>query len=99
PRLSGDPGHRWTSLARIGQPRKLVTHSARNGFVYTMDRYNGQILGAKPVLSGSSCCWFQAERVMVRSVRLHGRAGSVDRPSLRPTRALASHAQAAWRRG
>ena len=33
-----------------GQPRKLITHSARNGFVYTMDRNNGQILGAKPYL-------------------------------------------------
>src|SRR5262249_33738607 len=31
-----------------GQPRKLVTHSARNGFVYTIDRSNGQIVGAKP---------------------------------------------------
>jgi alcohol dehydrogenase (cytochrome c) len=31
-----------------GQARKLVTHSARNGFVYTMDRSNGQIIGAKP---------------------------------------------------
>jgi alcohol dehydrogenase (cytochrome c) len=33
-----------------GQPRKLITHSARNGFVYTMDRNNGQIIGAKPYL-------------------------------------------------
>jgi alcohol dehydrogenase (cytochrome c) len=33
-----------------GQPRKLITHSARNGFVYTMDRHNGQILSAKPYL-------------------------------------------------
>jgi hypothetical protein len=33
-----------------GQPRKLITHSARNGFVYTMDRHNGQILGAKPYM-------------------------------------------------
>jgi alcohol dehydrogenase (cytochrome c) len=33
-----------------GQPRKLVTHSARNGFVYTMDRHNGQIIGAKPYM-------------------------------------------------
>jgi alcohol dehydrogenase (cytochrome c) len=31
-----------------GQPRKLVTHSARNGFVYTMDRNNGQLIVAKP---------------------------------------------------
>jgi alcohol dehydrogenase (cytochrome c) len=31
-----------------GQARKLITHSARNGFLYTMDRYNGQIIGAKP---------------------------------------------------
>jgi len=31
-----------------GQPRKLITHSARNGFLYTMDRHNGQIVGAKP---------------------------------------------------
>jgi alcohol dehydrogenase (cytochrome c) len=30
-----------------GQPRKLVTHSARNGFVYTMDRHNGAMLGAQ----------------------------------------------------
>jgi alcohol dehydrogenase (cytochrome c) len=31
-----------------GQPRKLLTHSARNGHLYTMDRHNGQIIGAKP---------------------------------------------------
>jgi alcohol dehydrogenase (cytochrome c) len=31
-----------------GQSRKLITHSARNGFLYTMDRHNGQIIGAKP---------------------------------------------------
>jgi alcohol dehydrogenase (cytochrome c) len=33
-----------------GEKRKLIAHSARNGFVYTMDRANGQILGAKPYL-------------------------------------------------
>ncbi len=33
-----------------GQSRKLITHSARNGFVYTMDRNNGQILFAKPYM-------------------------------------------------
>jgi alcohol dehydrogenase (cytochrome c) len=33
-----------------GQPRKLITHSARNGFVYTMDRNNGQIVGVKPYM-------------------------------------------------
>ncbi len=27
-----------------GETRKLVTHSARNGFVYTMERANGQIV-------------------------------------------------------
>src|ERR1700730_15057753 len=32
------------------QPRKLITHSARNGSVYTMDRDNGQILGSKPYM-------------------------------------------------
>jgi len=31
-----------------GQVRKLITHSARNGFVYTMDRFNGQTVMAKP---------------------------------------------------
>jgi alcohol dehydrogenase (cytochrome c) len=31
-----------------GQQRKLVTHSARNGFVYTMERVNGAMLGARP---------------------------------------------------
>jgi alcohol dehydrogenase (cytochrome c) len=33
-----------------GQRRQLITHSARNGFVYTMDRHNGQIIGAKPYM-------------------------------------------------
>jgi alcohol dehydrogenase (cytochrome c) len=33
-----------------GQPRNLITHSARNGFVYTMERSNGQILVAKPYM-------------------------------------------------
>jgi alcohol dehydrogenase (cytochrome c) len=33
-----------------GQPRKLITHSARNGYLYTMDRHNGQIVGAKPYM-------------------------------------------------
>jgi len=31
-----------------GQLRKLVTHSARNGFVYTMERNNGAMVGARP---------------------------------------------------
>src|SRR5712671_4926592 len=31
-----------------GQARKLITHSARNGFLYTMDRFNGQTVLAKP---------------------------------------------------
>ena len=33
-----------------GQDRKLIAHSARNGFLYTMDRSNGQILFAKPYM-------------------------------------------------
>ncbi len=33
-----------------GQPRKLITHSARNGFTYTFERSNGQILLAKPYM-------------------------------------------------
>jgi alcohol dehydrogenase (cytochrome c) len=33
-----------------GQPRKLVTHSARNGFLYTMERANGAMVGAKPYM-------------------------------------------------
>ncbi|HWN53356.1 MAG TPA: PQQ-binding-like beta-propeller repeat protein [Xanthobacteraceae bacterium] len=33
-----------------GQARKLVTHSGRNGFLYTFDRANGQTLLAKPYL-------------------------------------------------
>ena len=31
-----------------GQPRKLITHSARNGFLYTIERANGVIAFAKP---------------------------------------------------
>jgi alcohol dehydrogenase (cytochrome c) len=30
-----------------GQPRKLIVHAARNGFVYTFDRTNGQFLEGK----------------------------------------------------
>jgi len=33
-----------------GQPRNLITHSGRNGFVYTMERSNGQIVVAKPYM-------------------------------------------------
>ena len=33
-----------------GQAQKLVTHSARNGFLYTFERANGQTLLAKPYL-------------------------------------------------
>jgi alcohol dehydrogenase (cytochrome c) len=33
-----------------GQSRKLITHSARNGYLYTMERNNGQTLLAKPYL-------------------------------------------------
>jgi alcohol dehydrogenase (cytochrome c) len=31
-----------------GQSRKLITHSARNGFLYTFERSNGQTVLAKP---------------------------------------------------
>jgi glucose dehydrogenase len=31
-----------------GQTRKLITHSARNGFLYTFDRFNGESILAKP---------------------------------------------------
>jgi len=31
-----------------GQKRKVVMHVARNGFLYVMDRANGQLLSAKP---------------------------------------------------
>src|SRR6202165_3349476 len=33
-----------------GQARKLITHSARNGFLYTFDRFNGQSVLAKPYM-------------------------------------------------
>jgi hypothetical protein len=33
-----------------GQPRKLITHAARNGFLYTFERANGQIAFAKPYI-------------------------------------------------
>jgi alcohol dehydrogenase (cytochrome c) len=33
-----------------GQPHKLVTHAARNGFLYTFERTNGQTLLAKPYM-------------------------------------------------
>jgi alcohol dehydrogenase (cytochrome c) len=33
-----------------GQPRKLITHSARNGFLYTMERANGAMVLAKPYM-------------------------------------------------
>jgi alcohol dehydrogenase (cytochrome c) len=33
-----------------GQPRKFVVHSGRNGFLYTMERSNGQMVLAKPYM-------------------------------------------------
>jgi alcohol dehydrogenase (cytochrome c) len=33
-----------------GQPRKLVTHAARNGFLYSFERANGQTMMAKPYM-------------------------------------------------
>src|SRR6267154_1772143 len=33
-----------------GETRHLITHSARNGFLYTMERSNGQTMLAKPYL-------------------------------------------------
>jgi alcohol dehydrogenase (cytochrome c) len=33
-----------------GSQRKLVTHSARNGFVYTVAHFNGQIIGGRPYM-------------------------------------------------
>jgi alcohol dehydrogenase (cytochrome c) len=33
-----------------GETRTLLTHSGRNGFLYTMDRHNGQIVQAQPYL-------------------------------------------------
>ncbi|MEA2904233.1 MAG: hypothetical protein QOI12_1620 [Alphaproteobacteria bacterium] len=33
-----------------GETRKLITHSARNGYLYTMERANGQTVLAKPYL-------------------------------------------------
>jgi len=33
-----------------GSMRKLITHSARNGFLYTMERSNGQMISVKPYM-------------------------------------------------
>jgi alcohol dehydrogenase (cytochrome c) len=33
-----------------GQSRRLITHSARNGFLYTMERANGAVVMAKPYM-------------------------------------------------
>jgi alcohol dehydrogenase (cytochrome c) len=38
--------------AIAGQPRKLVTHAGRNGFLYTLDRGSGRIVLAKPYMDG-----------------------------------------------
>src|SRR5262245_61193773 len=35
-----------------GQSRKLITHSARNGFSYTMERANGAMVQAQPYMQG-----------------------------------------------
>jgi alcohol dehydrogenase (cytochrome c) len=34
--------------AIAGQPHKIITHAARNGFLYTFERANGQTILAKP---------------------------------------------------
>ena len=33
-----------------GRQRKLITHSARNGFLYTMERANGAVVAVKPYI-------------------------------------------------
>ena len=34
-----------------GQPRKVITHAARNGFLYSFERANGQTVMAKPYVA------------------------------------------------
>src|SRR5207237_556424 len=47
----GEPGSEtWKDKNNAWQTGGLITHPARNGFVYTMDRYNGQIVSAKPYM-------------------------------------------------
>ncbi len=59
-----------------GQPRKLITHSARNGFVYTMDRHNGQILVAKPYSTTSTGPRASTRRPAGRSITIRRRTCS-----------------------
>ena len=33
-----------------GQPRKLLLHANRNGFLYVLDRTSGKLLLAKPLV-------------------------------------------------
>ena len=35
-----------------GEKRKLLTHSARNGFTYTMERANGRMVAVQPYMKG-----------------------------------------------
>jgi len=55
--------HDWDStqvpvladLTINGQPRKTMLFANRNGFFYVLDRTNGRIISAKPLLISSSC--------------------------------------------
>ena len=38
-----------------GQPRKIVSHAARNGFLYSFERANGQTVMAKPYVTTVNC--------------------------------------------
>jgi alcohol dehydrogenase (cytochrome c) len=79
-----------------GEPRKLITHSARNGHLYTMDRHNGQIIGAKPYTEVN---WTRGidqktgkplEYDPAKDIQIYAGIGNLD-PALSPKKVCPSH--------
>ena len=64
-----------------GQPRKIVTHAARNGFLYSFERANGQTLMAKPYVPRSTGRTASTRRPACRSTTIQARTSKSIRAS------------------
>jgi glucose dehydrogenase len=53
-----------------GQLRKVTTHAARDGFIYTFERANGQTLMAKPYVSAVNWTKTSTRRQGSRSITI-----------------------------
>ena len=62
-----------------GKPRKVLIQAPKNGFVYVIDRVNGELISAKPFVKTS---W--ATGIDLKTGRPNEASGAVIRVSIRP---------------